>query len=107
MFSSTFFSRYCGHICVTYIILNEIIIIFNPFNAELNPICQLLALLGAHHILHVSKIRVNWYGATATQLTTFVQYVCILVITISPRRWPQLRPKHVSENIVNETHHKH
>ena len=32
---------------------------FNSLNAELNPICQLLALLGAHHILHVSKIRVN------------------------------------------------
>ena len=32
----------------------------NPFNAELNPICHLLALLGAHHILHVSRVRVNW-----------------------------------------------
>jgi hypothetical protein len=31
----------------------------NPLNAELNPICHLLALLGAHHILHVSRIRVN------------------------------------------------
>ena len=30
-----------------------------PFNAELNPICHLLALLGAHHILHVSRIRVK------------------------------------------------
>ena len=30
---------------------------FNPINAELNPICNLLALLEAHHILHVSKIR--------------------------------------------------
>jgi len=30
---------------------------FNPLNAELNPICHLLALLGAHHILHVSRIR--------------------------------------------------
>ena len=29
---------------------------FNPLNAELNPICHLLALLGAHHILHVSRI---------------------------------------------------
>jgi len=27
----------------------------NPLNAELNPICPLLALLGAHHILHVSR----------------------------------------------------
>ena len=33
---------------------------FNPFNAELNPICHLLALLGTHPILHVSRIRVNF-----------------------------------------------
>jgi hypothetical protein len=32
---------------------------FNPLNAELSPICHLLALLGAHHILHVSGLRVN------------------------------------------------
>ena len=32
---------------------------FNPSNAELNPICYQLALLGAHHILHVSRVRVN------------------------------------------------
>jgi len=32
---------------------------FNPLNAELNPICYLLALLGAHHFLHVSRIRVK------------------------------------------------
>jgi len=31
----------------------------NPLNAKLNPICHLLALLGAHHILHISRIRVN------------------------------------------------
>ena len=31
----------------------------NPLNAELNPICYLPALLGAHHILHISRIRVN------------------------------------------------
>jgi len=33
--------------------------IFNPLNPELNPICYLLALLGAHHFLHVSRIRVK------------------------------------------------
>jgi hypothetical protein len=27
----------------------------NPLNAELNAICYLLALLGAHHILHVNR----------------------------------------------------
>ena len=32
---------------------------FNPLNAELNPTCHLLALVGAHHILHVSGIRVK------------------------------------------------
>jgi len=31
---------------------------FNPLNAELNPICYLLALL-THHFLHVSRIRVK------------------------------------------------
>jgi len=31
----------------------------NPLNPELNPIWYLLALLGAHHFLHVSMIRVK------------------------------------------------
>jgi hypothetical protein len=30
----------------------------NPLNAELNPICYLLALL-AQNVLHISRIRVN------------------------------------------------
>jgi len=28
----------------------------NPLNPELNPLCYLLALLGAHHFFHVSRI---------------------------------------------------
>jgi len=32
---------------------------FNPLNPELNPICYLLALLGAHYFLHVSRISVK------------------------------------------------
>jgi hypothetical protein len=35
------------------------LVAINPLNAELNPICYLLALLGAHHFLHVSRIRVK------------------------------------------------
>ena len=31
----------------------------NPLSPELNPIFYLLALLGAHHFLHVSRIRVR------------------------------------------------
>jgi hypothetical protein len=33
---------------------------FKPLNAKLNPICHLLALLRAHPILHVSRIRDKW-----------------------------------------------
>jgi len=33
--------------------------VFNPLNPKLNPICYLLALLGAHHFLHVSRIRLK------------------------------------------------
>jgi len=32
--------------------------LINPLNVDLNPTCHLLALL-AHHILHVSGLRVN------------------------------------------------
>jgi len=33
--------------------------VLNPLNPELNAICYLLALLGVHHFLHVSRIRVK------------------------------------------------
>jgi len=34
-------------------------VFINPLKTELNSICHLLALLGAHHIIHVSRIRVK------------------------------------------------
>ena len=37
--------------------------IFNPLNAELNPICHLLALLEAQHILRISRIRVIYHAS--------------------------------------------
>jgi len=49
----------------TYIYQNKVVLIsnfrrvLNPLNPEWNPICYLLALLGAHHLLHVSRIRVK------------------------------------------------
>ena len=33
--------------------------LLNPLKPELNPICYFLALLVAHHFLHVSRIRVK------------------------------------------------
>ena len=51
-------------------------LLFNPLNAELNPVCHLLALLEAHHILHVSRIRVN-----SCSYGTFVWwYPCSLLV---------------------------
>ena len=43
-----------GTLCLLYGWL-----LFNTLNTELNPICYLLALLGAHHFLHVSRISVK------------------------------------------------
>jgi ribosomal protein L30/L7E len=49
----------------------NVTIFFNPLNADLNPIRQLLALLGVHHILHVSRIRDN---SKYRDLYTYVHY---------------------------------
>jgi hypothetical protein len=43
----------------------------NPLNAELNPICHLLALLGAHHIFHVSGLRFKNISVIFTKLNLF------------------------------------
>jgi len=53
-------------ICVLQWLVHYWHIAFNPLNPKLNPICYLLALLGAHHFLHVSRIRLlmsHIYGA--------------------------------------------
>jgi len=57
----------------------------NPLNAELNPICHLLALLGAHHILHVSRIRVKMFhtGFMPVPILQSLQSVIQTVYTAS------------------------
>ena len=57
---------------------------FNPLNAELNPICYLLALL-AHHFLHISRIRVK-----SLTLRLLMSYIYIYVYDISSLRVNQL-----------------
>jgi len=50
----------------------------NPLTTQLNPIRHLLALLGAHHILHVSRIRVNSkYHDLYTQVHYQLLGICI------------------------------
>ena len=47
----------------------------NPLNAKLNPICHLLALLGAHLIFHVSGLRVNdWSDLSETEWRQVVKF---------------------------------
>ena len=56
-FAHTLYSHVICTVLTTYTdnFLNTI----NPLNAKLNNICHLLALLEAHHIFHVSGLRVN------------------------------------------------
>jgi len=53
----------------------------NPLNPELNPICYLLALLGAHYFLHVSRIRVKLL--TFRQLMSYIYGAPILDVSRS------------------------
>jgi len=56
----------------------------NPLNAELNPICHLLALLEAHHILHVSKIRVKRQHSAAQAINWHSVFGLLFLQSILP-----------------------
>ena len=51
-------SRFIRNLGIYCLIKQRCFFLFNPLNAELNPICYLLALL-AHHFLHVRRVRVK------------------------------------------------
>jgi len=53
----------------------------NPLNAELNPICYLLSLLGVHHIFHVSRLRVKIISVSH-------QYCLSLFAAVPALLWP-------------------
>jgi len=55
----------------------------NPLNAKLNPICHSLALLGAHHIPHLSRIRVN------VRSVHFVGSYYIGIHQVIQKSWPR------------------
>ena len=61
--------------------LLPIIEFLNSLNPELNPICYFLALLRAHHFLHVSRIRVKLL--TFRLLMSYVYGAPILDVTRS------------------------
>ena len=49
-------------------------LLINPLNAELKSHLPLLLYLGAHHILHVSRIRVKLHGVTYQSHKIFTFY---------------------------------
>jgi hypothetical protein len=55
----------------------------NPLNAELNPICHLLALLGARHIFHVSGLRVNGEGECQARSSSAVALLVVFNVQCS------------------------
>ena len=58
----------------------------NPLNAELNPICCLLALLGAHHFLHVSRIRVKSLTLRLLMSYIYMEHPFLMILDHTQRR---------------------
>jgi len=67
-------------------------------NAVLNPICHLLALLGAHHILHISRIRVKPFNTVFLVYWDHKMVKCVMQHHLwSPQtdlQFPVVTPKH-------------
>jgi len=70
-----------GNSLHNYQLLGGISSIINSLNPELNPICCLLALLGANHFLHVNRIRVK--SLTLRLLLSYVYGAPILDVSRS------------------------
>src|SRR5215471_16447553 len=58
----------------------------NPLNPELNPICYLLALLGAHHLLHVSRIRVKLLTFRLLMSYIYMEHPFLMFLDHTQRR---------------------
>ena len=58
----------------------------NPLNPELNSICCLLALLGAHHFLHVSRIRVKPLTLRVLMPYIYMQHPFLMFLDHTQRR---------------------
>ena len=59
---------------------------FNPLKPELNPICYLLALLGAHHFLHVTRIRVKLLTFRRLMSYIYMEHPFLMFLDHTQRR---------------------
>jgi len=74
----------------------------NSLHAELNPICHLLVLCGAHHILHVSRVGVNRLCA---HFTRFLQATIPLLFRKRAARTYQRLSHSVPSTELWKNHH--
>ena len=58
----------------------------NPLNPELNPICYLLVLLGAHHFLHVSRTRVKLLTFRLLMSYIYMEHTFLMFLDHTQRR---------------------
>ena len=65
---------------------SEIVRCINTLNPELNPICYLLALLLAHHLLHVSRIRVKSLTLTLLMSYIYMEHLFLMFLDHTQRR---------------------
>jgi hypothetical protein len=72
-FNGIAFCPYLCHASFSKHVLLRLVQNIKSLNAELIPNCHLLAFLGAHHILHISRISVN------------------TVVLVSPHRFKHLK----------------
>ena len=58
----------------------------NPLKPELNPICYLLTLLGAHHFLYVSRIRVKLLTFRRLMSYIYMEHPFLMFLDHTQRR---------------------
>ena len=58
----------------------------NPLKPELNSICYLLALLGVHHFLHVSRIRVKLLTFRLLMSYIYMEHPFLMFLDHTQRR---------------------
>ena len=74
-------TRYCQPI----VMLNDLRSCINPLNAELNPICHLLALLGGATIVVIGRLRI--FLISSFRRVLYV--VCFLLGNYPPGNYPK------------------
>ena len=77
--------NHISRMCKKHILL-WLFLLLNPLKPELNSICYLLALLGAHHFLHVSRIRVKLLTLRRLMSYIYMEHPFLMFLDHTQRR---------------------